>query len=232
MNTAIVLSGGKGMRFCSNIAKQYIKVNGKMMIMYCLETLLQDKNIDHIRIVADFAWKDEIKKEIENNCSASEKAQGITFSKPGITRQLSIYNAMNDIKTEGRDDLVIIHDAVRPLVSHEIIERVVGAAQGHDGAMPILPMKDTVYLSENGASLSRCLPREKIFAGQAPEVFRYDKYLSACERLMPNKIKEIHGSTEPALMAGMDIVIVPGDEKNFKITTQSDLERFVHIINN
>ena len=74
-------------------------------------------------------------------------------------------------------------------------------------------------------ALCRCF-RSRIFAGQAPELFDIEKYYAANVRLLPDKIMSINGSTEPAVMAGMDIAMVTGDENNFKITTMADLERF------
>lgn len=100
------------------------------------------------------------------------------------------------------------------------------ASKGHDGAMPVLPMKDTVYLSEDGVSVSELLNRSRLFAGQAPELFDLEKYYTANMALLPDRILSINGSTEPAVMAGMDIAMVAGDEGNYKITTAADLERF------
>ena len=70
------------------------------------------------------------------------------------------------------------------------------------------------------------LEREKVFAGQAPEVFDFEKYYEANVRLFPDGLQKIRGSTEPAVLAGMDVIMIPGDEKNYKITTKGDLERF------
>ena len=91
----------------------------------------------------------------------------------------------------------------------------------------MLPMKDTLYCSADGMQISSLLNRDEIYAGQAPEVFLLEKYYEANKRLLPEKILQINGSTEPAIMAGMDIVMVPGDERNLKITTKADLEEFV-----
>ena len=87
-------------------------------------------------------------------------------------------------------------------------------------------MKDTVYYSEDGRRISGLLKRSSIFAGQAPEAFVYGKYYEANRALFPEKIKAVNGSTEPAVMAGMDIVMIDGEERNYKITTQADLEKF------
>jgi 2-C-methyl-D-erythritol 4-phosphate cytidylyltransferase len=87
-------------------------------------------------------------------------------------------------------------------------------------------MKDTVYLSEDGHRISQLLDRSKVWAGQSPEVFRFGRYLDACRRLTHNEIMLINGSSEPAVMAGMNIVMIPGDENNYKVTTNADLDRF------
>ena len=126
--------------------------------------------------------------------------------------------------------LVLIHDAARPLLSARQIAECLKGAAGRDGAMPILPMKDTVYYSKDGQRVERLLERNAVYAGQAPEVFVLGKYYEANRKLLPDKILEINGSTEPAIMAGMDIAMIPGDEGNFKITTKGDLERFCSMV--
>ena len=112
----------------------------------------------------------------------------------------------------------------------KMIEECLCAVDGHDGVMPGLPMKDTVYSSMDGKSITALLNRGEIYAGQAPEVFRLKTYYEANRRLLPGHILEVNGSAEPAVMAGMDIAIIPGDENNFKITTKTDLEHFIQII--
>ncbi len=95
----------------------------------------------------------------------------------------------------------------------------------------MLPMTDTVYYSDtSGSRVERLLDRSRIYAGQAPEAFRLGKYLEATERLLPEKILSINGSTEPAILAGMDIAMIPGDKGNFKITTREDLEHYRRIV--
>nr|MCR5733060.1 2-C-methyl-D-erythritol 4-phosphate cytidylyltransferase [Lachnospiraceae bacterium] len=130
------------------------------------------------------------------------------------------------------DDIVIVHDAARPFVSADLLERCIEACAIHDGAMPALPMKDTVYLSEDGVSVTSLLERSKIYAGQAPEAFRLEKYLEATKALLPDEILKINGSTEPAIRAGLDIAIIPGDENNFKVTTDIDLKKCRDILCN
>ena len=104
------------------------------------------------------------------------------------------------------------------------------AIEGYDGVIPVLPMKDTVYESVDGKTISRLLNRSQIYAGQAPELFRFGSYYEANRRLFPERILEINGSTEPAVIAGMKMAMIPGDENNFKITTKADLERLRTIL--
>ena len=228
MNVALILSGGTGTRLGADNPKQYIEVGGKPIICYCAERLLRHDKIDAVQIVADQSWHDEIRNWISEE-DINKKFKG--FSLPGENRQLSIFHGLEDIRKYAPDeDFVLIHDAARPLLSEGMISECIDTVQGHDGALPVLPMKDTVYLSMDGKKVDNLLDRNRIYAGQAPEIFRIGKYYEANKQLLPTEILKINGSTEPAVMAEMDIVMIPGDERNFKITTKADLERFREIV--
>jgi 2-C-methyl-D-erythritol 4-phosphate cytidylyltransferase len=121
---------------------------------------------------------------------------------------------------------ILIHDAARPLLTRKLISDCFAALPGHDGVMPVLPMKDTVYVSNDGKTVDRLLDRSTIYAGQAPELYRLKPYYEACVALLPQEILSINGSTEPAIRAGLDVAMIPGDEGNYKITTKNDLEKF------
>lgn len=222
MNIAVILAGGTGVRLGGNLPKQYIEVKGRPVISYCLAVFEGHPEVDAIWIVADEGWRELLSKW------AGTKLKG--FSMPGKNRQLSIYNALVDIgRYADENDLVIVHDGVRPLVSSQQMSEGIKACFRHEGAVPVLPMKDTVYMGEGG-KITSLLAREKIFAGQAPEVFKLGAYCEANRKLLPEKILAINGSAEPAVLAGMDIAMIPGDENNFKITTRADLERFRQIV--
>lgn len=230
MNIALILSGGTGSRMGMDIPKQYAEVNGKLIIEYCTETFLKHKEIDAVWIVADVMWQDFIIEKLsQGNMSEefSKKFRG--FSMPGATRQLSILNGLQDLMKWADDrDYVMIHDAARPLLTEELISKCFEAVKDHEGVLPVLPMKDTVYLSSTGEKVDSLLSRSKLFAGQAPEVFLLGKYYRANKELAEDALLKINGSTEPAILAGMDIAMISGDEHNFKITTKLDLERFEH----
>ncbi len=224
MNIALILSGGTGARLGADIPKQYIEVGGRPIISYCIETLSVHPLVDGIQIVADPAWREEIQGWLAKWDKAG-KWKG--FSEPGRNRQLSILRGLEDIRGYAGDlDYVFIHDAARPLLSGQQITDCLQGAEGHDGLMPVLPMKDTVYSSKDGRRVTALLNRSEIYAGQAPEVFRLGRYYEANCRLLPDQILTINGSAEPAVMAGLDVVMIPGDERNSKITTRNDLEKF------
>lgn len=224
MNIALILAGGSGSRMRAEIPKQYLEVCGRPVIEYSLSVFAEDAQIDAIQIVADEKWRDVIRKCLDR-ADRYHKYRGI--SSPGANRQLSILSGLRDIIVYAPpESAVIIHDAARPGVSREMIERSLAALTGHDGVLPVLQMKDTVYFSTAGQKVDRLLKRECVYAGQAPETFRLGAYLEANCVLLPEEILEINGSTEPAVLAGLDVVMIPGEEQNYKITTRADLLRF------
>lgn len=227
-NIALLLSGGTGTRMGTDIPKQYLEVGGRPVLSCCIETLSRHSKIDAIQIVAEASWQEKISEWLET-ADVEKKFRG--FSLPGENRQLSILHGLEDMHRYGKDtDYVLVHDAARPMLSADLITECLEAAAGHDGAIPVLPMKDTVYCSKDGRTITSLLDRGVIFAGQAPEAFVLGKYLEANRSLLPDRILRINGSTEPAVMAGMDIAMIPGDERNFKITTKEDMERFRRMI--
>lgn len=229
MNIAIVLAGGVGARLGADVPKAFVPVCQKPLIIYCLEVLNKSQFIDKIQIVAAEDWMAQV-EEWTKEYEVHKKVVG--FSTPGDNRQLSIFNALNDVKVfAGAGDSIFIHDAARPNLNLDLIEQSFEGMIGYDGVLPVLPMKDTVYLSHEGRQIDSLLKREEIFAGQAPETFVFGKYYEANRVLVESgEIEKIKGSTEPAIMAGMKIHMIPGDEKNFKITTQEDLDRFVEMV--
>ena len=246
MNYAILLSGGVGTRIRSEIPKQYIKVNGRMMVTTALRTLLCAPQIDRVCITADPAWQQAILEDL--HAASADDPEGsaavgkpIFFAMPGANRQLSIWNGLQQILREQEVvremaksvhstfdavDTVFIHDAARPYLTQDLIDACYAALPGHDGVLPVIPMKDTVYESADGHKIDRLLDRSRIFAGHAPELFLMNPYVAANEALLPDRILAINGSTEPAILAGMDVVLIPGDEKNSKVTTNADLEKY------
>lgn len=233
--TAVLLSGGIGSRIASENPKQYLLVGGKMIVTHTLTTLLQAPEISDVIIVAAEEWQERILFDAEKNDLSTEKIRD--FAAPGRTRQESIANALNkllrksggmrELKAESESELILIHDAARPCVSTDLIRHCFEALGTHDGVMPYLPMRDTVYLADDAAGrIEACLKRSRVVAGQAPELFRLKKYEQALSALPAKTLRDVSGTAEPAVLAGLDIVLIPGEERNLKITTESDLTRF------
>lgn len=228
MNWGILLSGGKGTRIHRlSLPKQYEIVGGKSIISYALQIFILHPQIDGVVVVAEERWQSFIEEIRQKEEQQNHMHKEMICAIPGENRQLSVMNAMTALRDKAHEeDLVIIHDAARPNISQKTLTELIAAAEDADGVIPVLPMSDTVYSSFDGRKISGLLNREEIYAGQAPEAFRYGKYDRANRKLDQNQILQIHGSTEPAIMAGMDILCIPGDEHNYKITTEEDLKRF------
>lgn len=229
---AVILSGDTGTGIISDIPKQYVNVDDRMIISYSMETILRHPLIDEVWIAAAAHWQNRILDEAQNLKMPIEKIIG--FVEPADSRQMTIVEAMKAIiakkgMNELTDERILIHDAARPLVSSEQISRLIDVSREHDGVMPAMPMKDTVYLSDDGLTVTRLFEKNRIFAGHTPEIFNLKKYYYANILLVPEKIKMIQGSSEPAVMASMDVAMITGDENNFKVTTQAELEKFKEI---
>ena len=206
-----------------------------MMVTWALKALLECDSVDSVYIVAEHEWRELIEGDAYKAGLDAGKIGG--YAIPGTNRQTSILNGMQeiirsvdekvDVSAMNDGNTVLIHDAARPFVTVKLLNECYEALPGHDGVIPVLPMKDTVYLSEDGLAVSELLDRRKVFAGQAPELFRLKSYYDANLALLPDRITQINGASEPAFLAGMDIVMIAGDETNIKITTDSDLGKYM-----
>ena len=224
MNIAIVLSGGVGSRMGLDIPKQYVVVKDKPIIAYCLQTFFSCEKIDSVVIGVADEWLDFVKDAV----AKLNVTKPVFYAKPGETRQYSIFNALLVAKENGaqQNDLVVIHDAARPLVSKNLITRCIEGCLEADGVMPVIPVKDTTYLSSDGKHIESLLNRNHLWSGQAPEAFVFGKYLDAHKNTSREELLKINGSTELAIKVGLKCEMISGDPINFKITTPEDLTSF------
>ena len=213
-----------------NIPKQYVKVKGHPVLNFCLSAFLENEIIDAIIIVVSDEWIDFVK----DNISSLNPNKPVYYAKPGETRQYSIYNGLRVMRENGfkENDIVIIHDGARPLVSEDLICRCINACKEADGVMPVIPIKDTVYLSEDGKQIKALLNRSHLWAGQAPEAFKFGAYIKVHDEMDRDELLRITGSTEIAYKAGLCCHMIEGDPMNFKITTPEDLSNFENLLNN
>ena len=182
--------------------------------------------VDAIIMVAAKEWEPFIEEWVAK--IGPQKFRG--FASPGANRQQSIYNGLLAFKRMNADDndIVIVHDSPRPLVSPGIITDALRALdEGYDGAMPAITLKDTVYYSETGSEITGLLNRDRLFAGQTPECYRFGDYFRVHAGMSVEDLSAIHGSSEIAFQRGLKIKIVQGSERNYKITTEDDMKIFV-----
>ena len=227
MNTAVILAGGIGSRMGLDCPKQFLMVQDKPIISYCLDIFQKHGEIDNIVVVVSPQWQEFVEEYTQKY--GVDKIRG--YAPAGESLQHSIYNAFKRIAESCPDtDIVIIHDAARPLVSDEIISECIKGAKEHDGAMPVITVKDTLYQSKDGEVINCLLKRSELFAGQAPESFKFKRYYQIHNEVTDEEIGMTAGSSEIAYRHGMDIRMVKGSERNLKITTIEDLETFETIL--
>lgn len=224
---AIILAGGTGTRMGASLPKQYIEVEGRPIIYYTLRPFVNSGLFKVVVICADPHWHSYI---LENLPQGFENIK-IEFSNPGMTRQFTIYNALNNIE---KNNLicsdVLIHDAARPLVSENLLRNCLLALKDADGVLPVIKVKDTIYQSFDGQHVSSLLDRNTLYAGQSPESFKFTPYLEAHRNSSEEELLKINGSSELALLKGLKVDMIPGEENNFKITSPEDLQRFKQIL--
>jgi 2-C-methyl-D-erythritol 4-phosphate cytidylyltransferase len=224
MNAALILAGGSGERMRGlAVPKQYHPVKGIPLIAYSLRGFQDCAAISRILVVAEKSWRGLIDEWI----AREGIAKFFGFADAGETRQESVCAgllALEDLTD--KDDIVLVHDAARPAVTEELILACIAETARRDGATPVLPVRETIYRSEDGRGVSALLDRDKLYIGQTPEGYRFGKYLKAHRSITAAELARIRGSSEIAFRFGLDIGLFPGDERNFKITTNEDLERF------
>ena len=132
------------------------------------------------------------------------------------------------IEDNGVDDdaIVIVHDAARPGVTDGIIEGCIDNLENYDCAMPVLPVKDTVYLSKDHKTIASLLKRDELVAGQAPESVRLGQYYGIISSKTDEELMSISGTSAVIYESGLKVGLFEGSEKNYKITTTADLEKF------
>ncbi len=224
MNIALVLAGGTGTRMRTDgFPKQYIEIKGKPVLLYTLEKFQACADVSHIVVVAHAQWEEKILQWAKTY--GIDKFAGIAHQ--GDSRQESVYNGLEACMklNPQADDLVLIHDSARPLVTPELISACVKGADGHDGCLPVIAVKDTIYYSRDGQTVHDLTDRSSLFCGQSPEVLKLLPYLELCRNLSAEQMLNIRGSCELAFRNGWDVCMIPGEEYNFKLTTAEDMSR-------
>lgn len=222
MNIALVLSGGTGVRMGLEVPKQYQILAGKPVIVHTLEQFEGCPQVDHVIAAATLDWEETI-WEWKGEYGLS-KLKAVAAA--GEDRQQSIRNGLIAAKTlmEGEQGGVIIQDAVRPLTARGLLVRLLQGLEEADAVMPVLPITDTVYTSRDGQWVDGLLDRSTLFAGQAPEAFRYWPYLKLYEETSTELLSSMSGSCQLPYSRDWKVKMIPGDPENIKITYAADLK--------
>ncbi|MFC2085082.1 2-C-methyl-D-erythritol 4-phosphate cytidylyltransferase [Bacteroidota bacterium] len=219
---AIIPSGGSGKRVKSLIPKQYITFEKKELIVYTLEIIQNCNLIDEIIISAQIDYHNLIKhlKEKYNLNKISNIVEG------GDKRQESVYNALRSIKAN-QEDLILIHDAVRPLLPDPVLKEAILSAMKYNNVIVAIQAKDTIIEGED--VVSNYLNRENVYMVQTPQVFKYNILLHAMNKA---KSENFFGTDESMLVkrTSNKISIVKGSPINIKITTEQDIDFFANYI--
>lgn len=222
-NIAVVLSGGTGARMGVDLPKQYIELVGRPVLVHTLEQLQRCKAIDGVIVTVSPEWEIRVLQWKEK----FSLPKMFAVAPAGENRQLSIRNGLKAAESfmDG-DELsgIIIQDAVRPLTSVELLSRLVGELKDALAVMPVLPITDTTYTSRDGQWVDGLLDRSTLFAGQAPEAFRFWPYWTLYRDTPVETLNTMSGSCQLPYSAGWKVKMIPGEQRNIKITYQEDLE--------
>lgn len=208
---AVILMGGEGRRFGGQIPKQFLILNDRKIYLHTLETFQSAQIFDSIVLACHPDWLIEVQKEA-NDC--------IVVS-GGATRQQSSYLGLKAFPT--KPDIVVIHDAVRPFISHEIIKKNLEQAIIHGAVDTCIPSADTLVFAPEKTTIASVPSRDQYMRGQTPQTFLYECILNAHENAIKNGIENCSDDCQLVLKEGKRVQIVLGSESNIKITTEFDL---------
>ena len=221
---AILTAGGVGSRVGSDIPKQFIHVYDKPVIAYTMEAFQRHPNVTGIAVACLAGWEQVV--EAYAKAYGINKLVGIITG--GRTNQESIRKGLGVLEgVADTDDLIIIHDGNRALVSQDVISSAISVAVREGSAVTAIPCTEVIARRDAGDETlcHETIRRESLARTQTPHVMRLGELLALHERAESDGVDS---AALPELMVryGMDVHLTPGDEMNFKITTPSDLEIF------
>jgi 2-C-methyl-D-erythritol 4-phosphate cytidylyltransferase/2-C-methyl-D-erythritol 2,4-cyclodiphosphate synthase len=212
----LIVAAGKGERAGGAVPKQYVPLLGKPMLRRTAEAFAGA--VDMIQVVIG----------LEDHAAYEQAMHGLDVLPTlagGPTRQHSVMHGLEAL-AQLRPDFVLVHDAARPLVSRKLIDGVIAALEaGADAAVPLLPVADTLRKRENGKWVG--VARDGLVRAQTPQGFRFDKILKAHRA---HKTLALTDDMALAELAGLDIVVVAGEETNLKVTLAEDFSMAEHLL--
>ncbi|MFV0343465.1 MAG: 2-C-methyl-D-erythritol 4-phosphate cytidylyltransferase [Anaerocolumna sp.] len=221
MVTAMLFAGGVGERMKStDIPKQFLEVEGKPIIIHTLEHFSRHSEVDYIVISCIASWIDVLKQQLEkfNIKKVVDVVPG------GNNGHESIHNGLVRVQEfSAPEDIVLICDGVRPMLSDELISNCISDTKEYGSAVPVTPSIDSVLYSEDGVLCGKSFVRSTIYITQAPQGYTMEKIMWAHEEAVRRGIKSPTSSSELLIELGEQVHIFTGIRENIKVTTPEDL---------
>lgn len=225
MTVALIIAGGSGNRMGQDIPKQFINVYDKPVLVYTLEGFQNHPQIDAIEVVCIDGWHDIVWAYAKQ--FNIDKLKWIVSG--GNTGQESIRNGVYNLEKKiSDDDIVIIHDGIRPLVDEAVLSDVIVKCNQYGNAVTSLPYNEQIFIVDDEVSTVKFIPRETIRRVATPQAYKFglldSKYHEAYEKEIG-----IYGSSYTNTMMvelGVRLYFASGSDKNIKLTSKDDLEIF------
>lgn len=218
----IVPAGGKGIRSGFTKPKQFVKVKGKELLVYSLETFQKNKLVNEIIVSADpfyFTLLEKLKQKYRLN-KLTHIVEG------GKERQDSVYHALS-VLSANKNDLIIVHDAARPCLPEKILTNAIKTAEKKGNAVVCVKGNNTLITGK--IYIENYIPRENVFYVQTPQIFRYGDLKKAMEKAYK---ENFYATDESTLIKhlGKKVNITEGSNINFKVTTKEDFHLFKSLV--
>ncbi|MEF9940849.1 MAG: IspD/TarI family cytidylyltransferase [Lachnospiraceae bacterium] len=223
MNIALIIAGGNGQRMNQEIPKQFINIDNRPVIIYTLEAFQKHPSIDVIEVVCLEGWT-EIVRAYAKQFNITKLHHVVIGGKNG---QESIRNGLLALQQEfSEEDVVLVHDAIRPMVSEEIISDCIQKCKAYGTAIAAVPCNTAMLVTEDREYTTAYYDRDKLMSTQTPQAFFLGKLIKAHEEALKRGITNAVASCTMMLELGETLHFSIGSEKNIKLTTTGDLEIF------
>lgn len=226
MNYGAILASGRGTRMKNtySIPKQFVEIEGIPTIIYTIKNMLKINRFDYIYIAVPEEYLEHT-NNIINKYINKENINKLIVVSGGKERMDSIDNIINKIKKDREikeNDIIVIHDGVRPFVTEKILNDSIDSAREYGAVVAAIPVSDTLLISNEGEIVDEIPKRSLYYKGQAPDSFKLKLFIDLLNKLDDNQRKEITGTSQVCTLNNYPIHMIEGDEVNFKITTASD----------
>ena len=222
MNIALILAAGTGSRMGNaDKPKQFLPIYGKPLMIHTIEAFEMHDDIDKIVVVTSEGYDDQVKVW----CKQYDLGKVSAVAIGGDSRQVSVYNGLQAIKALGAkdDDIIVIHDAARPLISQNIITNNIEACKKYDAVDTVIKASDTIVASSDAERITNIPNRSELYQGQTPQTFKFALISEAHEKAKAGQIPNVTDDTKLVISMGKEVHLVEGSKQNFKITTFDDL---------